>query len=227
MSDGAAGGIAGHDGWLDQHAPGPRGVLGLDDVEKEFAGAFADGDALLVDTGQGYPERLVKVEIATANHGDILWNAETGGEDGVDGSDGDGIVVTEDAIRGGIEAEQLMHGPEAAAPTVAVGGASGDDIVWPGAEAMLHQGLIVTFEPADGSASSRAANVGDPAATDGNQVAGGDFSDFDIVDAYEIGAQVRKTPIEENEGNALIDDVPKAAGVMLCGCDEERIEAPA
>ena len=99
----------------------------------------------------------------------MSWgDAQAGFEDGVDDADGDRVVVAEDAVGDGVQLQELLHGLVAADPTVGVGGAADDVVALEGGEIVAGQGLVVTFETADGGAGGGAADVGDLGASDGD-----------------------------------------------------------
>ena len=67
---------------------------------RDVGGLLADGGAALVDGGERHAQKVGVVDVADADHLDLLGNADAGFEDRLHGAGGGGIVVAEDARRG-------------------------------------------------------------------------------------------------------------------------------
>ena len=96
---------------LDDHGPRRPPALGADRLDQNIRGLLSDRGAALVDGGERHAQQVGVVDIAHADHFDLLREcAMPRLEDRLHGAGGGRVVVAEDGVRPRLEREQAAGG---------------------------------------------------------------------------------------------------------------------
>lgn len=72
--------------------------LRFDEIEQDVSRAFSDHRVVLVEAGERHTQRSIIMQISATDHCNVFRYTKTGFEDGIHGSNGQGIVVRKNAF---------------------------------------------------------------------------------------------------------------------------------
>src|ERR1019366_53344 len=182
---------------VDQYGFGGNLALGADGFDQHAGGLLSDGGAALVDGGERDAQQVGVVDVSGADNFDIPRDGDAGFKDSFHGAGGGGVVVTEDGVGTGMERQQAVGGEISAG---IVGGRH--DVGIRKGEASGGEGIVVAFLTADPGSERRAGDVGDPAASALDQVAGGEAAYGFVVGADIGSAGHGEAPVDQDVGDA-------------------------
>src|SRR5260370_11695364 len=102
--------FAGNQYWVDQNCFRRTLALGTDGFDQHICGLLADSAAALVDSGERHAQQVGVMDVADADHLDLLRNGDARFENGLHGARGGRVVVAGDGIRTRLAREQTARG---------------------------------------------------------------------------------------------------------------------
>src|ERR1700722_5128971 len=209
----------------DDFAFGARLLCTPRQLQGDFGGTLTELLAVLVDATKWNPQKIGVGEIAATHHGDVFRNAQSSLENGPHPAHPDGIVEAEDPVGPRLVVEQLAHAGMAAALAAMVGrGTDGDDVTGERLAMRRSQRTAIAFEPSDGGADVRPANVSDAPAALLDKVPRGQHACGRVVDADKAGLEAGDGAVDKDVGHSLLFNVGEAARASLRGGDEQYVD---
>src|SRR5262245_32030740 len=193
-----AGRVAHDEPWLEKNSFGLGGSFGFQKVEGELGSALADRFAVLIDRRERYAQRIGIPDVATTHDRDIFRNLQTSIQDCVHRSKSRWIVVTEHGVRERPETQELFHHIVSGYVTRIIAVRPSENILGWNLDAVVAKGSAIAFQTSQGRTKVRCSDVGNPPATDLDQVLRRHETNLLVVHADKIRGQSRKFAVQQD-----------------------------